>query len=109
MARSTFKSLAAMLLVSQLAGCAALETRRLATSDLSEIDGLAVNQTVPYGLVALFPEVPGSSAIAREAGTAMLPSPQELYVVDYTGALFTSRTLEVELYPDTTVKRVKMS
>ena len=39
----------------------------------------------------------------------MVPSTREMYVVNYTGALFFSNELQVELYPSTTLKRVKIT
>lgn len=90
-------------------GCAAgLETRRIGTADKAEVDGLAANVGEPHGIVALFRKEPGKGDIVVQRAGAMLPSPTELYEVNYDTALFRSVTLDVEFHADSTLKRVKL-
>jgi hypothetical protein len=101
--------IAAGLLFAILAGCGAtLTTQRLPTTQLDKVNGLAVNHNVPYELIAIFPTEAGSTEVTYERAIALLPSADEIYVINFSGQLFTSRSLEVELHPDTTVKRVKI-
>src|SRR5262245_18195302 len=92
-----------------LSGCGASFTaQRLPTTQLDKINGLVVNQNVPYELFAIFPATSESLEVTYERASVLLPSADEVYVINYSGQMFTSRSLEVELHPDTTVKSVKV-
>lgn len=93
-----------------LGGCGAtlLVNRMPADADAKRLDGLVVNQNEPHSVIAVFPKMPGGSDLAEFRASMMLPSNKELYVIGYRGQLFTTRNLEVELHPDTTLKRVKV-
>lgn len=101
----------ALLFLAFLAGCGAtLKTERLPLSKVGDIkNGLAVNQSVPHDVLAIFPEAPGSTKLVTLKTRELLTSPTELYTINYRGALFASRQLEVDLHGDSTVKRVKVT
>jgi len=109
----TVRTRTAWLLLSCLAGlpaCAAsLEVQRIRVGTTGPLAGLVVNHNVPYQLVSVFRDAPGSEHLTSCTSEAMLPSREELYVIGYHGALFSTRELKVELNPDTTLKRVRIS
>lgn len=95
---------------SSTAGCGAtLSAHRMALPATSKrLSGLAVNQNVPHTVIAVFPKGADADETAVYETRQMLPSWKELYVVGYRGQLFTTRELQVELHPNTTLKRVKV-
>lgn len=98
-------------LLSIVTGCGAtLSTKRVRIGDSkASLNGLVVNQKVPYSTITVVPTSAEGKAFEEFETSMMLPSREEVYVVGYRGQFFTSRTLEVELHPDTTIKRVKVA
>jgi hypothetical protein len=93
-----------------LAGCySAIATRRVPIARQGEIAGLAVNHNTAHRVIAVFPKSMGSRDLTIEQTTAMLPERGTLYEVNYTGALFRSRELKVELHADTTLKKIELN
>jgi len=94
-----------------LAGCGAtLKTERLLLSNVSSnVNGLAVNQSVPHDVYVIFPEAPSSKKLVTLKTRGFLTSSTELYTINYRGALFATRQLEVDLNGDSSVKRVKVT
>jgi len=96
-----------------LVGCgAALKTERLPFSGVNDVKGLAVNQSVPHKVFAIFPEAPGSNSkekLVVQKTSEFLTSSAELYTINYRGAPFATRQLEVDLHGDSSVKRVKVT
>jgi hypothetical protein len=91
------------------AGCGAtLTAHRKPIADANKcLDGLVVNQNTPHKVVAVFATSVHSDRLDEIETDTMLPSEAEVYVLGYRGALFATRSLNVELHPDTSVKSVK--
>jgi hypothetical protein len=92
-------------------GCgAALNSTRVSGSYNGCKTGLFVSVPVPHQVVTVFPESADDRTKLQTQATEMsLPSPTELYVLNYRGALFASKALQVELNIDTTVKHVNIN
>lgn len=99
----------ALLIATVLPGCSSLDIERIAAPEPGDcVPGLVVNVNTPHQVVALFEPEPGARPV-RVATRELLPSMSEYYAIDYTGGLFTTRELQVELHPDSTLKRVKLA
>jgi len=95
-----------------LSGCGAtLKTNRIPYSKIKKVDkGLAVNQPTPHEIIVIFPEVSVSkNKLVQQKTRQFLTSSTELYTINYSGALFATRQLEVDLHWDSSPKRVKVS
>lgn len=91
------------------AGCGPVLKVERVPMTTNSINGLAVRMNTPHRVLSVFRERPGGGGVVEYEETVMLPSTREMYVVNYNGALFFSNELQVELYPSTTLKRVKIT
>ncbi len=109
----TRPTLLLLLLALLMPACGArLKTRRIPVGDVesADVSGLVVNHNDVHEIVAAFRETPAQDAKIRTLSTvAFFTSATELYEVDYSGALFATRRLEVELHPDASLKRAKIT
>jgi len=101
-------ALTSILLLS-LSCAAGVQTRRIdAKAPTPKPGGLVVNHKTPQRVIAIFPEEPGSQTLATKTTIMALPDPNELYVLDFSGALFRTVSLDVELLEDGTLKHVRL-
>jgi hypothetical protein len=97
-------------ILAMLTGCGAtLKTKRFPVTKISDVNGLAVNQPTPHEMIVIFPETSGSKKLIEQQTQQFLTSSTELYTINYCGALFATRQLEVELHGDSSPKKVKVS
>lgn len=102
--------LAAAIASLALSCSAKLEVCRVPVEELSKINGLVVNHGEQHEVIAVFPKKPDDRHKLSESKTQVfLPSATEVHEIDYSGALFSTRRLEVELHPYSTLKRVKVT
>jgi hypothetical protein len=98
----------AFSIVAGLGACAAqVSMYRVPASQIDSIDGLVVNHSAPYNLAAVFPVVEGGQKLVTLQTKTFCASDSELCEIHFRGAAFASNKLEVELHPDSSLKRVK--
>lgn len=110
--RTHHRILIALLGVTITSCGAQLNVRRLPATpkSLGKVSGLVVNHNAPHEVIAVFPEKPGSTkTLAQKKTQAFFASATEVQEIDYSGAMFATRRLEVELHPDSSLKRAKIS
>lgn len=88
------RSLALIVLAVLLPSCGSMAVTRRAADDTT-IDGLRVQVPEPHRVVAVFLDHGGKLTVKET--TASLPAPDEHYDVDFTGALFYARSLDVDI------------
>lgn len=100
----------ALVAILSLSSCGAqLNVRRIPAGQLDQVQGLVLNQNAPQEVVAVFPSAPGSKELVERRTTAFFASTNEYVELQYEGALFATRGLEVELHPDSSLKRAKIT
>lgn len=101
-----------LILACALTSCGATYwTRRipLDPQELAKVKGLVVNHNDPHEMIAIFPDAEGSKKVTHKTAVVSLTSVNELYEIDYCGALFSTRRLEVELHADSSFKRASIT
>jgi hypothetical protein len=73
------------------------------------IPGLTVYSDTPHELIAVFPSLPGAETITAKRTVISIPPLNQLYVVNFHGAMFATRELTVTVHPDTSLKKVDLN